>query len=259
MAVLWTFYKDCVMLNAMIDKLENTNDLITVQADGVGLSYDGKTPILKSVNFALTKGSFHFLTGPSGAGKSSLLKMLYLGLRPTWGKLNLFGRDMSLLKFQHLPAFRQRLGVVFQEFNLLDHLTVLDNVSLPLRVRGVNAKEAYAHAEELLNWVVLQDYLHWYPHKLSGGQKQRVAIARAVIGRPQLLLADEPTGNVDDEIAAKLIHLFEELLKIGTTILIATHNRELITQFPYPELRIQEGTLVEVEPHRWPKGEGARL
>jgi len=229
----------------MIEETQKTNNLLTVQAEGVGVSYDGKTPVLKALNFSLPKGSFHFLTGPSGAGKSSLLKMLYLGLRPTWGKLHLFGRDTSLLKFQHLPAFRQRLGVVFQEFNLLDHLTVLDNVSLPLRVRGVPAKDAYAQAAELLKWVGLQDYLESYPHKLSGGQKQRVAIARAVITRPQLLLADEPTGNVDDEIAAKLIHLFEELLKLGTTILIATHNRELISQFSYPELRIENGSLVE--------------
>lgn len=230
--------------------MKNENDTqtleTTVKADGIGISYDGKTALLKAINFSLPRGSFHFLTGPSGSGKSSLLKMLYLGLKPTWGKLHLFGRDTSLVKFEHIPAFRQRLGVVFQEFNLLEHLTVLENVSLPLRVRGIDLKDAYAQAEELLKWVGLQDYIQSYPHKLSGGQKQRVAIARAVITRPQLLLADEPTGNVDDEIAFKLIHLFEELLKMGTTILIATHNRELMARFPYPELQISNGTLIEV-------------
>ncbi|MEB3701889.1 Cell division ATP-binding protein FtsE [Candidatus Bealeia paramacronuclearis] len=219
---------------------------ITVKAEGLGISYDGKTALLKSVNFSLPKGSFHFLTGPSGSGKSSLLKMLYLGLRPTWGKLHLFGRDTSLVKFEHLPSFRQRLGVVFQEFNLLDHMTVLENVSLPLRVRGLDSKEARIQAEDLLKWVGLQDFIYTYPNKLSGGQKQRVAIARAVIARPQLLLADEPTGNVDDEMALKLIHLFEELLKLGTTILIATHNREMMTRFPYPELRIDNGALLQI-------------
>lgn len=189
------------------------SDMIA-QLVGVGHQYEASPEIFKGVTFNIEKGSFHFLTGPSGSGKSSLLKILYLGLKPSWGSIHLFGEDTLKMKPMLLPLLRQKIGVVFQEFKLLDHLKVVDNVSLPLRVRGLEARRGHKHAQELLDWVGLGDCIEAYPHSLSGGQKQRVAIARAVITRPQLLLADEPTGNVDDEMAMKLLHLFEELNKM---------------------------------------------
>lgn len=216
---------------------------LIAQLMGVGHQYDEGPEIFKGVNFNIEKGSFHFLTGPSGSGKSSLLKILYLGLKPTWGSLQLFGEDTLKMKPFLLPFLRQRMGVVFQEFKLLDHLSVVDNVSLPLRVRGVDARRGRKHAQELLDWVGLGDCLDAYPYALSGGQKQRVGIARAVVTRPQLLLADEPTGNVDDEMAMKLIYLFEELNKMGTAIVVATHNSRLLQRFSYPQLVIQEGSI----------------
>lgn len=216
------------------------------QLVGVGHQYEGTPEIFKGVTFNIEKGSFHFLTGPSGSGKSSLLKILYMGLKPTWGSIHLFGEDTLKIKPFLLPFLRQRIGVVFQEFKLLDHLKVVDNVSLPLRVRGIDAKRSYKHAQELLDWVGLGDYLDAYPHSLSGGQKQRVSIARAVVTRPQLLLADEPTGNVDDEMALKLLYLFEELNKMGTAIIIATHNPRILENFPYPQLTIREKTIFKL-------------
>jgi cell division transport system ATP-binding protein len=175
--------------------------------------------------------------------------MLYLGLKPTWGQLELFGEDTQKLEPPRIPLLRQQIGVVFQEFKLLDHLKVMDNVSLPLRVRGMDAVHGRKQAEEILEWVGLEDSLDVYPHSLSGGQKQRVAIARAVIARPQLLLADEPTGNVDDEMAMKLLYLFEELNKMGTTVIVATHNPRLLEQTSYPQLRFVEGTLLHLPSH----------
>lgn len=216
---------------------------IIAQLATVGHQYEDGPEIFKGVNFHIEQGSFYFLTGPSGSGKSSLLKMLYLGLKPTWGKLYLFGEDTLKINPQYVPILRQKMGVVFQEFKLLDHLRVIDNVSLPLRVRGIEKRRASKQARELLDWVGLGDFLNVYPHSLSGGQKQRVAIARAVIARPQLLLADEPTGNVDDEMAMKLLYLFEELNKMGTAIIIATHNPRLLEGFPYPQLTIQDRTI----------------
>ncbi len=219
---------------------------LIAQLIGVGHQYKDGPEIFKGVTFNIEKGSFHFLTGPSGSGKSSLLKILYLGLKPVWGTLNLFGEDTLKMKPTLLPLIRQKIGVVFQEFKLLDHLKVVDNVSLPLRVRGLETRRGYKHAQELLDWVGLGDCFEKYPPSLSGGQKQRVAIARAIITRPQLLLADEPTGNMDDEMAMKLLHLFEELNKTGTAILIATHNQRLLEKLPYPQFTIKEGTIVKL-------------
>jgi len=219
---------------------------VIAQLTAVGHQYEEGPEIFKGVTFNIEKGSFHFLTGPSGSGKSSLLKILYMGLKPTWGNIRLFGEDTLKMKSSLLPILRQKMGVVFQEFKLLDHLKAVDNVSLPLRVRGIDAKLSYNQARELLAWVGLGDCFEAYPHSLSGGQKQRVAIARAVITRPQLLLADEPTGNVDDDMGIKLLHLFEELNKMGTAIIIATHNPRLLERSPYPQLTIREGTIVKL-------------
>ena len=215
-----------------------------IRLEAVGLRYGLGPEVLQDINFSLPAGSFHFLTGASGAGKSSLLRLMFLGLRPSRGRVILFDRDIAQTRRYELPALRRRIGVVFQDFRLLDHLSALDNVALPLRVRGVKESEVQRHVPELLAWVGLAEQLHARPPTLSGGQNQRVAIARAVIGRPDLLLADEPTGNVDDHIAMRLLHLFEELNKLGTTILVATHNEQLVARFAHhPRLHIEHGLV----------------
>ncbi len=200
--------------------------------------------ILHDVSFALAPGSFHFLVGPSGAGKSSLLRLMYLAQRPSRGLITLFDCDIATTPRGQLAELRRKIGVVFQDFRLLNHLSVLDNVALPLRVAGMAERQVRDHAEELLAWVGLADHLQARPMTLSGGQKQRVAIARAVIRRPRLLLADEPTGNVDDKIALRLLYLFEELNKLGTTVVIATHNEALISRFGHPQLHLEGGELL---------------
>ncbi|KAF0141255.1 MAG: cell division transport system ATP-binding protein [Rhodospirillaceae bacterium] len=223
-----------------------------VRFESVGLRYGQGPEILQDITFSLAAGSFYFLTGPSGAGKSSLLSLMYLAQRPSRGMVVLFGQDVSLTGRHVLPTIRRRLGVVFQEFRLLDHLSTLDNVALPLRVTGVREEEIMKHVPELLAWVGLANYLHAKPPTLSGGQKQRVAIARAVISRPDLLLADEPTGNVDDRIAMRLLHLFVELNKLGTTVVIATHNERLVRRFSFPRMHLEGSRLTLYAPYQEP-------
>ncbi len=209
----------------------------------VGLRYGQGPEILQEITFHLPPGSFHFLTGESGAGKTSLLSLISMIQRPTRGQVTLFGREISKTQRSELPILRRRIGMVFQDFRLLDHLSAVDNVALPLRVCGVPESEARKHVHELLSWVGLGDSLHATPPTLSGGQQQRIAIARAVINRPALLLADEPTGNVDDRIAMRLLHLFVELNRMGTTIIIATHRESMIQQFNFPRLHLEDRRL----------------
>ncbi len=214
-----------------------------IRFEEIGLRYGSGPEALRDINLTLEPGSFHFLTGASGAGKSSLMRLMYLGLRPSRGIITLFGQDVAHLKRADLPALRRQIGVVFQNFRLLDHLSALDNVALPLRMAGVGEHEIREHVVELLHWVGLGDALDAKPPTLSGGQQQRVAIARSVIARPRLLLADEPTGNVDDSIGMRLLYLFEELNKLGTTVVIATHNEGLIARFEHPRLHLERGSL----------------
>lgn len=214
-----------------------------IRFENVGMRYGAGPEVLRDLNFELKSGSFHFLVGPSGAGKSTLLKLMYLANRPTRGIVTLFDRNIAAVSRAELPEIRRRIGVVFQEFRLLDHLSAFDNVALPLRVNGVDENLVKRHVGELLNWVGLEEHMRALPPTLSGGQKQRVAIARAVIARPSLLLADEPTGNVDDAIAFRLLHLLAELNRQGTTVLIATHNMGLVDRFGYPVLTLQDGGL----------------
>ena len=214
-----------------------------VRFENVGLRYGLGPEILQDISFHLEQSSFHFLIGPSGAGKSSLLKLMYLAHRPTRGRVSLFGRDISTLHSKDEPYLRRRIGVVFQEFRLLNHLSAFDNVALPLRVTGHREANIRKHVEELLSWVGLKDHLDSRPPTLSGGQQQRIAIARAVIARPQILYADEPTGNVDDRIAARIMHLFEELNKLGTTVVIATHNKAVVCATEHDVLSLEKGTL----------------
>jgi len=200
--------------------------------------------VLHDVSFGLKAGSFHFLTGPSGAGKSSLLKLMYIAHQPSRGLIHLFGNDVATISRRDLPAIRRRIGVVFQDFRLIEHLSAVENVALPLRVAGADEGRVREHVADLLRWVGLEEQLDSRPSTLSGGQQQRVAIARAVIARPELLLADEPTGNVDDEIAMRLLYLLEELNKIGTTVVIATHNEALVSKFDHTRLELDSGELV---------------
>ncbi len=217
-----------------------------VRFENVFMRYDGGPVILRDVSFELQPGSFHFLTGGSGAGKSTLLRLMYLGARPVSGTIRLFDRDVSRLRRSERPALRRQVGVVFQDFRLLPHLSALDNVALPLRIAGTRESLIREHVPELLAWVGLSGHLDALPATLSGGQQQRIAIARAVIGRPSLLLADEPTGNVDDRIAVRLLYLFEELNKMGTTVLIATHNESIVKRFDHPRLHLEGARLTRV-------------
>ena len=217
-----------------------------VRFENVGMRYAAGPEVLRDVSFTLEPGSFTFLTGPSGAGKSSLLKLVFLAERPSRGLITLFGRDLARVKRAELPSLRRRIGVVFQEFRLLDHLSAFDNVALPLRLAGSHPSEYRRDVEELLSWVGLGARLHAKPATLSGGEQQRVAIARAVVAKPDLLLADEPTGNVDPDMGERLIRLFVELNRFGTTVMIATHDRALIEATPAREMRLVDGRLIEM-------------
>ncbi|MHB1207629.1 MAG: cell division ATP-binding protein FtsE [Rhodospirillaceae bacterium] len=224
----------------------------TIALNAVGLRYDDGPDVLADVSLTIPAGSFHFLTGPSGAGKTSLLRLMYLANRPTQGSVILFGENATEAKRGRLAMLRRRLGVVFQDFRLLDHMTAFDNVALPLRVAGVAPGVVQRDVSELLKWVGLEDEMDKHPAALSGGQQQRVAIARAVVNRPKFILADEPTGNVDDAIAFRLMMLFVEMHKIGSSVIIATHNLSLVERFPFPRLHLENGALT-VRPPALPK------
>jgi len=214
-----------------------------IRFENVGLRYGSGPEVLRDIQVKVDAGSFHFLTGPSGAGKSSLLKLIYMSERPSRGLISLFDREISALPRRELPPLRRRIGVIFQDFRLIDHLSTFDNVALPLRVAGESEAKIKDSVTELLTWVGLADRIQSRPPTLSGGQQQRVAIARAVIGRPSLLLADEPTGNVDDEMALRLLRLLEEMNRLGTTVIVATHNQHLATRMSQPRLHLEAGQM----------------
>jgi len=215
-----------------------------VSFDNVGLRYGTGKEVLSDVSFTLLPSSFYFLTGASGAGKTSLLKLLYLAQRPSRGMIRLFGSDVITQPREALPRYRRRIGVVFQDFRLVDHLSAFDNVALPLRVSGVREADLLQPVTDMLEWVGLGHRMDARPATLSGGEQQRVAIARAVIGRPDLLVADEPTGNVDPEMALKLLRLFEALNRLGTTVVVATHDVHLLKKVPESHImRLAKGRL----------------
>ena len=214
-----------------------------VRFSGVGMRYGLGAEVLRDISFHLAPGSFHFVFGPSGAGKSTLLKLMYLAERPTRGLISIFDHDLATTPRGELPSLRRRIGVVSQDLQLLHHLSARDNVALPLRVAGAAESEIRDHVVELLRWVGLAEQTEARPPTLSEGEKQRVAIARAVIARPSLLIADEPTGSVDAEQGGRLLYLFEELNKIGTTVVIATHDHSLIAGSRHPVLRLEQGEL----------------
>lgn len=215
-----------------------------MQFENVGLRYGMGAETLSDVTFTLAFGAFYFLTGASGAGKTSLLRLLYLAQRPSRGLIRLFDEDVVGMPRDRLPALRRRIGVVFQDFRLVPHLSAYDNVALPLRVDGVDEAEIEERVSEMIAWVGLSGRASARPATLSGGEQQRVAIARAVIGRPEMLVADEPTGNVDPDMANRLLHLFDALNRLGTTVVVATHDLHLVARVPSAKImRLERGRL----------------
>ena len=218
-----------------------------IRFENVGLRYGMGPEILRDISFDVAPKTFQFLTGPSGAGKTSLVRLFSLRMKPTRGLISLFDREVTRLARHEIPGLRRRIGVVFQDFRLLDHLTTFENVALPLRVIGREEASYRGDVVELLRWVGLGDRMHALPPVMSGGEKQRAAIARALITRPELLLADEPTGNVDPPLARRLMRLFVELNRLGTSVVIATHDISLMNQFDARRLVLEDGRLTIYE------------
>ncbi len=219
-----------------------------VRFDRVGLRYGSAgnqagPEVLHDLSFTLPDGAFRWLLGPSGAGKTSVLRLMYLDIRPSRGLLSVLDTDIAAAARGALPRLRRRIGVVFQDFRLLSHLSAFDNVALPLRIAGRPEGQIRADVSEMLRWVGLARKHEVRPPELSGGEQQRVAIARSVIGRPSLLQADEPTGNLDDVQAERLMQLFKELNRLGTTVVVATHNDALVARHPAAALRLDNGRL----------------
>ena len=215
-----------------------------VRFSGVGLRYGRGPEVLRDVTFDLAPGSFHFRTGASGAGKTTLLRLMQLDLKPSRGLIGLFGQDVARLRRAELPFLRRRIGVVLHDRRLLAHLDAFENVALPLRLAGRKPADYGGDVEDLLAWVGLSDRARSLPAALSSGEQQRLAIARAVVGRPDILLADEPTGDVDHDMALRILRLFVELNRLGATVLIATHDQDLIARSGKPVMRIEGGELI---------------
>ncbi|MDP2120394.1 MAG: cell division ATP-binding protein FtsE [Hoeflea sp.] len=214
-----------------------------IHFENVGLRYGMGPEVLRDLTFDIPKRSFQFLTGPSGAGKTTLMRLLFMSLKPTRGLIRMFDRDISVIPGEELPLLRRRIGIVFQDFRLLDHMTTYENVALPLRVRGKEESSYRSDVIELLKWVGLGERINVLPPVLSGGEKQRVAIARALIDQPEILLADEPTGNVDPPMAQRLLNLFIELNRLGTAVIIATHDLTLMDRVNARRMILSEGRL----------------
>lgn len=232
-----------VSIDASDQHLRADQGIPVIRFENVGLRYGMGPEILRDISFHLPERSFQFLSGPSGAGKTTLLRLLFLALKPTRGLITVFGKDRSLITRQELPVLRRRIGVVYQDFRLLDHMTTYENVALPLRVRGREEASYRNDVIDLLKWVGLGDRMHVLPPVLSGGEKQRTAIARALIEQPRVLFADEPTGNVDPPLARRLLRLFLELNRLGTAVVIATHDIGLMEQVDARRMILSEGRL----------------
>ena len=224
-------------------QLNEASSAPAVKLTDVSLSYEDAPPVLHDLNLDVAEGAFRYLVGPSGVGKSSLLRLIFLDASPTKGDVALFGESIGDASHASRAALRRKVGVVFQDFRLLDGLSLIDNIALPRLITGADVADARDEAKELIDWVGLNDRIDAAPTALSGGERQRAAIARAIIGRPSLIVADEPTGSVDDAMADRLITLFEELNRQGTAVILATHSIALINRFPHPTLRLGDGNV----------------
>jgi len=216
---------------------------LVVELRAACMAYPAQDDVLHDLSLEISRGSFHYLTGPNGAGKTSLLRLLSLAEPPSHGQVLLFGTDIAAASREQRAALRQRIGVIFQDFRLLDNLSAFDNVALPLRIAETDEGLIERHVGEMLRWLGMADIAGTKPEALSIGQRQMLAIARAIVARPGLLLADEPTSNLDDRRTQKMMHLFVELQKLGTAILFATHSTDLMTKHPFPVLRLDQGRL----------------
>jgi len=215
-----------------------------IKLSHIGLRYDGGPEILTDVSLTLEAGSFHYLTGASGSGKTSLMRLLSIGMLPTRGDIDIFGQDVMQLSRSKRAEIRRQIGVIFQDFRLMPHLSLYDNIAMPLRLADISEKKIKNAVEDMAEWIGLKDYLKSKPPFLSGGQQQRVAIARAVITKPKILIADEPTGSLDDLMGEKIMSLFEELNKSGTAILIATHDKSMMKKFDHPQIKLRAGHVI---------------
>lgn len=227
---------------------EDRSGRAILQLHGVGMRYGSGDEVLRDIDLTINAGTFHYLVGPSGAGKSSLLRVMALSAPPSRGTVVLFGRDVALVDRDELGRLRRRIGVVFQDFRLLDHLSAFDNVALPLRIGGADEEQISAYVSQMLSWLGLAERMEAKPAQLSMGQRQLVSVARAVVTKPDLLLADEPTSNVEPARVERLMFLFSELHRLGTAVVLATHSRELVRRWAFPVLHIERGRLIRPVP-----------
>ena len=222
-------------------------DNTAISFANVGAKYDGGREVLSDVSFNIRSGAFYFLSGASGAGKTTLLRLIYQLHKPSRGQIKLFGRPTENMSRNEITDLRHKMAIVFQEYSLLSHMTVFDNIALPLRVRGISDAKIKKLVAKVLEWVGLAKYADANPKSLSGVQQQRVSVARAIITQPAILLADEPTGNLDDENASRLMELFIQMNKMfGTTIILATHSKKLMDTYKFPQIRIENHKLTFV-------------
>jgi cell division transport system ATP-binding protein len=217
-----------------------------IETHGLGKAYGRGLYALRDISITVDKGEFVFLTGPSGAGKSTLLRLLLLQEQPSEGYAVINGRNLSRMSRSEVQTYRRSVGFVFQDFKLVPAKTVFENVSFALRVIGVSPEQQRRRAYQVLKWVGLQHRQNAFPPELSGGEQQRVAIARALVNEPQLVLADEPTGNLDPDLSLEIMNLFRDINASGTTVLVATHDRELIKWVGRRSIHLEHGRLLEV-------------
>ncbi len=226
-----------------------------VRFHNVSMRYPTGYEALKGVSFELPRGSFHFLTGHSGAGKTSVMKLIYRGERPSEGGVVVDGRNVEQLAARQLPQLRRRIGVIFQDFKLLYDRSVFDNVALAMEVAGQDPEKIPGQVRRTLEYVGLKDRMHQNPISLSGGEQQRVAIARATVNRPPLVIADEPTGNLDKAMGRRILSLFQSLHQQGTTVLLVTHDLDLARETGHPRIAMADGRLTEVPESARPRGD----
>lgn len=220
---------------------------ILISLRNVSKDYGRSAKALESVTLAIDKGEFVFIVGPSGAGKSTLIKLLYREETPSTGQVVVLGKDLTKIRRREIPFLRRRIGVVFQDFKLLEDKTIGENISFALEVTGTPTREIKKRVAQVLNLVGLKDRRDAYPNELSGGEQQRIAIARALVRNPDVLLADEPSGNLDPKTAHEIFSLLERANMYGTTVVVATHAQDMVNLFKKRVIELRNGTVVRDE------------